>query len=116
MEFAHHMQPREEPLRLVCRRLTTGHAGHAAVIHVNTSTVPTSAPMPRGRCPTGRGVAAPTSDGSHRDRPKRPASGIVNDPNDWATEVGDPRYIIDLLRRIITVSLELKDSSRVFRF
>lgn len=33
-------------------------------------------------------------------------SRIVNDPNDWATEVGDPRYIIDLLRRIITVSLE----------
>lgn len=34
------------------------------------------------------------------------ASGIVNDPNDWATEVGDPRYILDLLKRIITVSLE----------
>jgi predicted helicase len=34
------------------------------------------------------------------------ASGIVNDPNDWATEIGEPRYIIDLLRRIITVSLE----------
>jgi predicted helicase len=34
------------------------------------------------------------------------ASGLVNDPNDWATEVGDPRYILDLLRRIITVSLD----------
>ncbi|MGH3904904.1 MAG: DEAD/DEAH box helicase [Pseudonocardiaceae bacterium] len=34
------------------------------------------------------------------------ASGIVNDPNDWATEVGDPRYIFDLLRRIVTVSVE----------
>jgi predicted helicase len=34
------------------------------------------------------------------------ASGIVNDPNDWAREVGDPRYIIDLLARIVTVSLE----------
>jgi predicted helicase len=31
------------------------------------------------------------------------ASGIVNDPNDWSE---DPRYIIDLLRRIVTVSLE----------
>ena len=31
------------------------------------------------------------------------ASGIVNDPNDWS---GDPRYIIDLLKRIVTVSLE----------
>ncbi|WP_051479009.1 type ISP restriction/modification enzyme [Arthrobacter sp. H5] len=34
------------------------------------------------------------------------ASGIVNDPNDWADEVGDPRYIIDLIKRIVTVSLE----------
>lgn len=33
-------------------------------------------------------------------------SGIVNDPNDWARGVGDPRYIVDLLARIVTVSLE----------
>ncbi len=33
-------------------------------------------------------------------------SGIVNDPNDWSREVGNPRYIIDLLARIVTVSLE----------
>jgi predicted helicase len=31
------------------------------------------------------------------------ASGITNDPNDWSK---DPRYIIDLLKRIVTVSLE----------
>ncbi|WP_236240140.1 type ISP restriction/modification enzyme [Streptomyces sp. CC228A] len=31
------------------------------------------------------------------------ASGIVNDPNDWSD---NPRYIIDLLKRIVTVSLE----------
>ncbi|WP_371782131.1 DEAD/DEAH box helicase [Streptosporangium subroseum] len=30
-------------------------------------------------------------------------SGIANDPNDWSD---DPRYIIDLLKRIVTVSLE----------
>ncbi|MEU8272120.1 type ISP restriction/modification enzyme [Sphaerisporangium sp. NPDC049002] len=30
-------------------------------------------------------------------------SGIINDPNDWSD---DPRYIIDLLKRIVTVSLE----------
>ncbi|MCY7292085.1 MAG: hypothetical protein LH615_07875, partial [Ferruginibacter sp.] len=29
-------------------------------------------------------------------------SGIKNDPNDWATEVGNPRYILDLLLSIIT--------------
>lgn len=33
------------------------------------------------------------------------ASGIINDPNDWSREVGDPRYIVDLLARIVTVSL-----------
>ena len=32
-------------------------------------------------------------------------SGITNDPNDWATEHGDHRYIIDLIKRITTVSL-----------
>ena len=33
-------------------------------------------------------------------------SGIVNDPNEWATEHGNPRYILDLVKRIVTVSLE----------
>jgi predicted helicase len=35
------------------------------------------------------------------------ASGIVNDANDYANEtVGDPRYPLDIFRRVITVSLE----------
>jgi predicted helicase len=33
-------------------------------------------------------------------------SGIRNDPNDWAKEHDQPRYILDLLLRVITVSLE----------
>ena len=33
------------------------------------------------------------------------ASGIVNDPNDWATEHNDPTYIFDLIGRVITVSM-----------
>ena len=33
-------------------------------------------------------------------------SGIKNDPNDWADEVGNPRYILDLLLSVIRVSLE----------
>ncbi len=32
-------------------------------------------------------------------------SGIVNDPNDWADEVGEPRYILDLIKRVTRVSL-----------
>ena len=34
------------------------------------------------------------------------ASGIVNDPNEWAVEHNKPRYILDLLLSIVTVSLE----------
>ena len=34
------------------------------------------------------------------------ASGIVNDPNDWAIEHNNPSYIFDLILRIITVSIE----------
>lgn len=34
------------------------------------------------------------------------ASGIVNDPNDWCDEHGNPRYIIDLIKRVTTVSVE----------
>lgn len=35
-----------------------------------------------------------------------PASLIANDPNDWCREHDDPKYIYNLLLRIITVSLE----------
>jgi predicted helicase len=35
-----------------------------------------------------------------------PDSGIKNDPNDWAKEQGEPRYILDLILKVITVSLE----------
>ncbi len=30
-------------------------------------------------------------------------SGIVNDPNDWSD---DPRYIVDLVKRVVKVSVE----------
>jgi predicted helicase len=33
-------------------------------------------------------------------------SGIRNDPNDWAREHNQPRYILDLVKRIVRVSLE----------
>ncbi len=33
-------------------------------------------------------------------------SGIKNDPNDWSKEVGNPRYILDLLLSIINVSVQ----------
>jgi predicted helicase len=33
-------------------------------------------------------------------------SGIGNDPNDWAVEHEDPEYILDLLKRVVTISVE----------
>ena len=33
-------------------------------------------------------------------------SGIVNDPNEWCDEHDDPTYIIDLIKKITTVSVE----------
>ena len=33
-------------------------------------------------------------------------SGIRNDPNDWAREHNQPRYIVDLLKRLVRVSME----------
>ena len=33
-------------------------------------------------------------------------SGIKNDPNDWAKEHNQPRYILDLVKRVVRVSLE----------
>ena len=37
------------------------------------------------------------------------ATGIKNDPNDWANEIGDQRYILDLVRRVTTVSVRTVD-------
>ncbi|HEY2412292.1 MAG TPA: type ISP restriction/modification enzyme [Pirellulaceae bacterium] len=33
-------------------------------------------------------------------------SGIVNDPNDWCKEHREPRYIVDLVGRVVRVSME----------
>lgn len=36
-------------------------------------------------------------------------SGITNNPNDWAQEVGNPRYILDLLLSVINLSVQTVD-------
>lgn len=36
-------------------------------------------------------------------------SGIKNDPNDWTEEVGNPRYILDLLLSVINLSIQTVD-------
>ena len=37
------------------------------------------------------------------------ASGILNDPNDWAEEQESPTYIFDLIQRIVTVSMKTNE-------
>jgi predicted helicase len=37
------------------------------------------------------------------------ASGITNDPNDWGKEVGNERYILDLLLSVINLSVQTVD-------
>jgi predicted helicase len=37
------------------------------------------------------------------------ASGIVNDPNDWSVEHEEPTYILDLVGRVVTVSMRTLD-------
>jgi predicted helicase len=47
------------------------------------------------------------------------ASGIVNDVNQWGLEQGNPRYIVDLIKQVVTVSLrtvEIVDSLPRLRF
>ena len=47
------------------------------------------------------------------------ASGIVNDVNEWGLEQGNPRYIVDLIKQVVTVSLrtvEIVDSLPRLRF
>lgn len=39
-------------------------------------------------------------------RPDGKGSGIINDPNDWAEEHGNPRYILDLLLSVINLSMK----------
>lgn len=33
-------------------------------------------------------------------------SGIKNDSNEWCKEVGNERYVVDLLKRLVTVSIK----------
>ncbi len=33
-------------------------------------------------------------------------STITNNPNDWTKEVGNPRYILDLMLSVISVSVQ----------
>ncbi|HZK32459.1 MAG TPA: type ISP restriction/modification enzyme [Corynebacterium sp.] len=37
---------------------------------------------------------------------KDKASGIVNDPNEWADEVGNPRYIVELIAKVTRVAVD----------
>ena len=40
-------------------------------------------------------------------------SGIVNDPNHWCAEIGNPRYIVDPVKRVTTVSVKTMEIVRL---
>lgn len=79
-------------------------ADKTSVVYNSRSQCPGS-PRRRTAISSAPGQRSSGSSTASRSRPTSP-SGIVNDPNDWSREVSDPRYIIDLLARIVTVSLE----------
>jgi predicted helicase len=33
-------------------------------------------------------------------------NNVVSDPNDWCKEIGNERYIVDLIKRIVHLSVE----------
>ncbi len=41
----------------------------------------------------------------YRNKTYKP-SGIINDPNDWGLERNNLRHIVELLKRVVTISLE----------
>ena len=41
----------------------------------------------------------------YRVKPDSP-SGIAKDPNDWAQENDDRRYLVNLIKRVTTISVE----------
>ena len=66
-----------------------------------------------GRC--ARSLRLPSKTGKSRDRYQVTTdtdSGIRNDPNAWAGEHGDPRYIVDLVKRVVRVRVETVDIVR----
>lgn len=73
-------------------------------IHYNDRIVLTGIPSDAYDYPLGSRSAIEWVIDRYRVRTDRD-SGIVNDPNDWSREVANPRHIIDLLARVVTVSL-----------
>ena len=55
---------------------------------------------------SGRRCREPEVTGEDAEATRDKDSGIVNDPNDWVKEHNEPRYIIELVKRIVRVSLE----------
>ncbi len=53
--------------------------------------------------------SAPAPRSTHLLRYRRSCSGIINDVNQWGLEQGKPRYIIDLVNQVVTLSLRTVD-------
>lgn len=82
---------------------------HRALGSRSRAVVPSATALPAG--PTQRRMLGSWSAidwiiDRYQVKTDRGASGIVNDPKDWADEQGNPRCILDLLARVVTASVE----------
>jgi predicted helicase len=82
-----------------------GERADRSVIHYNDRITVSGVPEEAYRYPLGSRSAVEWIIDRYYVKTDK-ASGIVNDPNDWSREIGDPRYILDLLARVVTVSVE----------
>ena len=56
-----------------------------------------------------RGRVEPVVGGLRRPRKARWLLRGLGDPNDWSIEIGGQSYILDLVRRVTTVSIRTVD-------
>jgi len=79
--------------------------GQRDTIHYNSSTTITSIPTAAYDY-TVNGKSAIEWVMERYQRTTHKDSGITNNPNDWATEHNQPRYILDLLLSVISLSIQ----------
>ncbi|GAA2146440.1 DEAD/DEAH box helicase [Nocardioides koreensis] len=91
--------------RPTAEQTAAGHKVDRSVIHYNDQLAVSGVPSAAYRYMLGSRSAIEWIIDRYYVRTDK-ASGIVNDPNDWSREAGQPRYILDLLARVVTVSVE----------
>ena len=91
-------------------RLEVGDDGHDVTIRYNSSVTVNNIPARALDYKVGSRSALEWMVEMYRIRTDtRGRSGIVNNPNDWASEHNEPRVILDLIGRLVSVSMQTLD-------